>query len=114
MYAYLDFRTFFPSVDVSLLIFTPVFSVLIVVCLYIHSCFAIIMMGKRDLVALLGLSSLCLVIVVWLFLAVPWVCLRFVIVVFPDHNHLLFWSTTKRFYPTMHRSVMSYEIKLFI
>ena len=28
--------------------------------------------------------------VVWLFLAVPWVCLRFVIVVFPDHTHLLF------------------------
>ena len=25
--------------------------------------------------------------VVWLFLAVPWVCLRFV--VFPDHTHLL-------------------------
>ena len=28
-------------------------------------------------------------IVVWLFLAVPWVCLQFVIVVFPDHTHLL-------------------------
>ena len=28
----------------------------------------------------------------WLFLAVPWDCLRFVIVVFPDHTHLLFWS----------------------
>ena len=26
--------------------------------------------------------------VVWLFLGVPWVCLRFVIVVFPDHAHL--------------------------
>ena len=25
----------------------------------------------------------------WLFLAVPWDCLRFVIVVFPDHTHLL-------------------------
>ena len=25
-----------------------------------------------------------------LFLAVPWVCLRFVIVIFPDHTHLLF------------------------
>ena len=30
------------------------------------------MMGKRELVALLGLSSWCLVIVLWLFLAVPW------------------------------------------
>ena len=26
----------------------------------------------------------------WLFLAKPWVCLQFVIVVFPDHTHLLF------------------------
>ena len=58
---------------------------------YIHSSFAIILMGKRELVALLGLSSWCLVIVVWLFLAVPWVSLQFVIVVFPDHIHLLFW-----------------------
>ena len=40
--------------------------------------------------ALLCLSSLCLVIVVWLFLTVPRVCLQFVIVVFPDHTHLLF------------------------
>ena len=44
-------------------------------------------MGKRELVALLSLSSCCLVIVVWLFFAVPWVCLQFVIVVFPDHTH---------------------------
>ena len=29
-------------------------------------------------------------IVVWLFLTVPWVCLKFVIVLFPDHTHLLF------------------------
>ena len=57
---------------------------------YVHSSFAIILMGKRGLVALLGLSSWCLVIAVWLFLAVPWVCLRFVVVVFPDHTHLLF------------------------
>ena len=47
-------------------------------------------MGKRELVALLNLSSLCLVMVVWVFIAVPWTCLRFVIVVFPDHTHLLF------------------------
>ena len=47
-------------------------------------------MGKRGLVALLSMSSWCLVIDVWLFLAVPWVCLQFVIVVFPDHTHLLF------------------------
>ena len=37
-----------------------------------------------------SLSSWCLVMVVWLFIAVPWVCLRFMIVVFSDHTHLLF------------------------
>ena len=47
-------------------------------------------MGKRELVALLSLSSWYLVIVVWLFLSLSLVCLRFVIVVFPDHTHLLF------------------------
>ena len=36
------------------------------------------------------LSSWCMVIVVWLFLAVPWVCLQFEIAVFSDHIHLLF------------------------
>ena len=49
-------------------------------------------MGKRELVALLNLSSCCLVMVERLFLAVPWGCLRFVIVVFPDHTHLLFFT----------------------
>ena len=58
--------------------------------LYVHSSIAIILMGKRELIALLKLSSRCLVIVVWLFLAVPRGCLRFVVVVFPDHTHLLF------------------------
>ena len=58
--------------------------------LYVHSSFAIILMGKRELVALLSLSSWCLVIVVWLFLVVPWVCLQFVIVVFPDHTHYFY------------------------
>ena len=49
------------------------------------------MMGKRELFALLNLSSWCLVMVEQLFLAVPQGCLRFVIVVFPDHTHLLFF-----------------------
>ena len=47
-------------------------------------------MGKSELVALLNLSSWCLVMVERLFLAVPLGCLRFVIVVFPDHTHLIF------------------------
>ena len=57
--------------------------------LYVNSSIAIILMGKK-LVALLNLSSWCLVMVVRLFLTVPRGCLRFVIVVFPDHTHLLF------------------------
>ena len=58
--------------------------------LYVHFSIAIILMGKRELVVLLSLSSWCLVMVERLFLEVPWGCLRFVIVVFPDHTHLLF------------------------
>ena len=58
--------------------------------LYVHSSIAIILMGKRELYALLNLSSWCLVMVERLFLAVPQGCLQFVIVVFPDHTHLLF------------------------
>ena len=56
----------------------------------VHSNIAIILMGKRELVALLNLSSWCLVMVERLFLAVPRGCLQFVIVVFPDHTNLLF------------------------
>ena len=48
-------------------------------------------MGKRKLIALPNLSSWCLVMVERLFLTVPRGCLQFVIVVFPDHTHLLFW-----------------------
>ena len=58
--------------------------------IYVNTSFAIILTGKRKQVALLSLSSWCLVNVVWLFLAVRWISLQFVIVVFPDHTHLLF------------------------
>ena len=61
---------------------------------YVHSSVAIILMGKRELIALLNLSSWCLVMVKRLFLAVPRGCLQFVIVVFPDHTHLLFLQIT--------------------
>ena len=75
-----------------LLIVTPILgfcncSMFCCALLCVHSSFAIILMGKRELVALLCLSSWCLVIVVWLFLTVPQVCLQFGIVVFPDHTH---------------------------
>ena len=64
--------------------------------LYVHSSIAIILIEKGELVALLDFSSLCLVMVEWHFLAVPWAvpwsCLRFVIVVLPNHTHLLFFQ----------------------
>ena len=69
------------------------YSMLFCTLLYIHSSIAIILMVKRELVALLYLSSWCMV-------QNPWLsgsssrchgsCLRFVIEVFPDHTHLLF------------------------
>ena len=58
--------------------------------LCVHSSIAIILMEKRELVALLKLSSWCLMMVERLFLAMPQGCLRFLIVVFPDLTHLLF------------------------
>ena len=72
--------------------------------LCVCSSIAIILMGKRELVALLNLSSWCLVMVEWLFLAVPQGCLRFVIVVFPDHAHLLFLISKQNgsFFPEDH------------
>ena len=60
--------------------------------LYVHSSIAIILIGKRELIALLNVSSWCLVMVKRLFLAVPGGCLQFVIVVFPAHSHLLFFK----------------------
>ena len=62
---------------------------------YVHSSIAIILMGKRELIALLNLSSWCLVMVERLFLAVSRGCLQFLIVVFPDHTHLLFLQSPK-------------------
>ena len=60
--------------------------------LCVHSSFAIILKRKRKLAALLLLSNRCIVTinVLWLFLTVPWVGLHYMIVVFPDHTHLLF------------------------
>ena len=65
--------------------------------LYVHSSIAIILMGKRELIALLNLSSWCLVMVERLFLAVPRGCLLFVIVVFPDHTYYIYHKTVKKF-----------------
>ena len=58
--------------------------------LSVLSSFAIILTRKRELVALFQLSSRCLVTVdvVWIFLMVPWVGLKCIIVVFPDQTHV--------------------------
>ena len=55
--------------------------------LCVHSSFATILMRKRKLIALLLYFT---INVLWLYLTVPWVGLQCVIVVFPDHTHLLF------------------------
>ena len=82
-------------VVVSLLIVDPIvgFCICSLFCcslLCVISSFTIILVGKRGLLALPCLSSCCLVIVIvlWLFLTVPWVGVQCVIVVFPDHTHL--------------------------
>ena len=79
--------------------------------LYVHSSITIILMGKRELVALLNLSSWCLVMLEWLFLALPWGCLRFLIVVFPDHTHLLFFMHCKSFYFILPASIQ-YQVTI--
>ena len=60
--------------------------------LCVLSSFAIILRGKRDLDALLLLSygSLVTLNVLRFFLIVPWVGLLCMIMVFPDHTHLLY------------------------
>ena len=47
-------------------------------------------LGRDRLIPSLDLSFWCLTIVVCLFLAMTWVCLQFVIMVFSDHTDLLF------------------------
>ena len=90
-----DYSYGFPFID-FLFIVTPIVgmcncSMFCCMLLYVHSSIAVILMGKRELVALLTLSYWCLVMVERLSLAVPRGCLRFVIVVLPDHTHLLFF-----------------------
>ena len=76
------------------LLLLPLWEYVIVLCfeicctlLYVHSSIAIILLGKSELVALRNLCSWCPVMIEWLFLAVPWGCLWFVVVVFRDHTY---------------------------
>ena len=82
--------------------------------LYVHSSIAIILLGKRELVALLNLSSWCLVMVERLFLAVPRGCLQFVIVVFPDHTELLFLLSFMHFLFYLLDINISFVLSIFI
>ena len=77
--------------------------------LYVHPSIAIILMGKRELIALLNLSSWCLVVVERLFLAVPRGCLQFVIVVFPDHTHLLFFKDNYKMAFKLYRKLNNFS-----
>ena len=65
--------------------------------LKVHSSFAIILMRKRELNVLLNLPSWWLMIAVWLFLAVPWGCLLFLIVVFPKYSLTIYDHVLKKF-----------------
>ena len=47
------------------------------------------------------------VMVVWLFLAVPWGCLRFVIVVFADYTHLLCLVIIAKYTSTLDATINS-------
>ena len=62
-----------------------------------HYFVIIILKGKRKLVALLLLSYRCSVIIslLWLFVMVPSVGLQCVIVVCPDHTHLLSYDVNQ-------------------
>ena len=80
--------------------------------LYVHFSIAIILMGKRELIALLNLSSWCLVMVERLFLTVPRGCLQFVIVVFPDHTHLLFLIEMIKWFSLAARKIVQGKMKL--
>ena len=62
-------------------------------------------MGKRELVALLYLSSWCLVVVEGLFLVVPWGCLTVCDCGIPDHTHLLFLNVFSLFNARSNRYV---------
>ena len=62
----------------------------IALCFVVRYFVSILVLRKRELVALLILSSWCLMIVALLFFTVPQVFLQFVSAVFPDHTHLLF------------------------
>ena len=71
-------------------------------------------MGKRELVALLGLSSWFLVTVVWLFFAGPWGCPQFVIEVSPNHTNLLFLTYYKLSFGVLDINILKVSMNNFL
>ena len=61
---------------------------------------------ETGLIALPNLSSWCRVMVERLFLAVPRGSLQFVIVVFPDHTHLLFFKPSSEYFTDRSKTVL--------
>ena len=73
------------------LLLLPLWESVIVLCFVIRYFMSILVLQSSWLVALLNLSSCCLVMVERLFLEMPRGCLQFEVEVFPDHTHLLFF-----------------------
>ena len=71
-------------------------SMFICTLLYVHSSFAIILMGKIELIALLSLSSCCHVSVVGSSSRCHGFFCSLLIVIFTDHTHLLFLHNHKK------------------
>ena len=57
---------------------------------------------RAGCLAFIVLWMCCYYIFLWLFLTVPWVGLRFVIMVFPDHSHLLSDICSKDLFLALH------------
>ena len=82
------------TITYFLFIVTSIVGVCNVICFVVRYFMSILVLhsskwGRESWLLCLIVSSKCLVVVERLFLAVPWGCLRFVIVVFPDDTHLL-------------------------
>ena len=100
------------------LLLLPLWESVIVLCFVVSYFMSIlvliILMGKRELVALLNLSSWCLVEVEGLILAVPWGCLWFVIVVFPNHTYYFCTFLKNRFSEHYHQMKKSRKVDNFL
>ena len=76
--------------------------------LCVLSSFAIILLGSKELVALLLLCSECHHVAVIVFLMVTWVCMQYLIVTFPCPTHLLF---TKVLTDLLHTSLLHCTVR---